>query len=191
MTPSELVHDWLGREDSQPAFGVQGLSLQEAQQLLQVYNPLLTVEVPSGMFDQAARGLRPLVETLIDRLIRLEDLTISDELQDLLDRGLYNPRLSDLFEKLWSARFQHVEKLDAHTTLNELLRETFEDGVLALRCDALLFWLTLMGQNYAVAPGQLNLIIRGRGDEDLVLFLLMAETWHARGCPLRSLVLLS
>jgi stress-induced morphogen len=184
MTPSELVHDWLGREGSQPVFGVQGLSLQ-------VYNPLLTVEVPSGMFDQAARGLRPLVETLIDRLIRLEDLTISDELQDLLDRGLYNPRLSDLFEKLWSARFQHVEKLDAHTTLNELLRETFEDGVLALRCDALLFWLTLMGQNYAVAPGQLNLIIRGRGDEDLVLFLLMAETWHARGCPLRSLVLLS
>lgn len=190
MRPSDLVNEWLD-QDSQPAFGVQGLSMQNARQLLQGRAPLLTIDVLSGTFDEAARGLRPVVEMLLDRLSRVEDLVISDGLQDTLDRGLYNPRLSDLFEKLWSARFEHAEKRDARAILDELMRSTFDEGGAAPRCDALLFWLTLMGQNYSVAPGQLNLIIQGHMDDDLVLFLLMSEAWHVHGCPLRSLALLS
>lgn len=189
MTPSQLVNDWLDRENGPPSFAVQGLDLPGARQLLQERDPLFMVEVPSGSFEEATRGLRPITQSLIDRLIRIDELVISDNLHDVLDRGLYNPRLSDLFEKLWFARFQHVEMQNPQQQLGELMKETFEEGTPALRSDAVLFWLTLMGQNYRLYPGQLTMIVQERLDADLVQFLLMSETWHAQGCPLRTLVL--
>jgi hypothetical protein len=189
MTPSERVDDWLDREGSHPAFELKELSLEDARRVFQRRDPLLTVEAPSGAFAEVTRGLRPFIQTRIDDLIRIEELAISNNLQDVLDQGLYNPHLSNLFENLWSARFQYAERQDTQAVVEALIKATFEERSVALRCDSLLFWLTLMSQNYPVSSGQLNLIIQGPEDDELTLFLLMSEAWSTQGCPLKILIL--
>ena len=189
MTPREVVRRWLDREETKSVLAVTDLSFDEAKQLLRERDPLLTVEAPSGSFDEVCRGFRPFMETLIDRLTRIEHLTVDDELQSLLDHGLYNPHLGLIFERLWSARFAYGEGGGLEPALTLLLKTTFEEEGPALQSDALLFWLALFGQNYAVLPGMLNLVTREPVDKDLRLFLMMADVWQAKGSPLRVLVL--
>jgi len=187
MNPSDVVLAWLDGETT-AVLRVTGLSLSQSRQLLQPREPLLTVEAPTGLFAEVSHGFRGFVETVIDRLTRIGELSVDYELQSLLDHGLYNPHLGKLFEKLWNARFEQAEGRNAEPLRRDLLKESFA-GSAALQCDALLFWLALFGQNYAVLPGMLTLITPEPVDADLQLFLLMADTWQSKGSPLRVLVL--
>lgn len=146
--------------------------------------PLLLVESNSGVLADLVRALRPYIEILIDRLIRTPELIVGDDLQQVLDHGLYNPRLGTLFETLWMARFKHIERLDREGTVRELHRTTFEDPSLLSRNDALLFWLTLLPQNDA-NPGQVILLVRSPLDPGMASFIRAAEHWADLGSPVR------
>lgn len=136
-----------------------------------------------GTFTDVLDGLRPLVEGQLDQLIRIVDLSVGDELQQLLDQGLYNPLLSTAFEMLWTARFECREGRDIFPWRDRLLRATFEAGAVALCSDAVLLWLTLSAQN-DLAESAPSLVVRGPLDPDLAYFLKIAEQWRSLGSPL-------
>jgi hypothetical protein len=166
-----------------------GLPLESARQVLNPKNALLTVEVTTGSLADVMAPFRSFVVALIERFIRMRDLVIGDDLQNVVDQGLYSPQLSGLFEKLWSARFEHEENRDTEALVNELVHATFEDLTPPACNDAFLFWLSLMGQNYVVDRGKLNLIIHGSMEPDLSFFIVMAEIWQPLGSPLQILIL--
>lgn len=148
--------------------------------------PLLLVDLNSGALADLVDALRPHIEIFIDRLIRAPDLSISDDLQQLLDLGLYNPRLGALFEVLWVARFEHLEQYDREGSVRELLKTTFEDPSPLIRIDALLFWLTLVRQNHASASQVILLLTSPVGfDAGMASFIRAAEHWESLGSPVR------
>lgn len=153
--------------------------------------PLLLVESNSGAFTALIDALRPHVGIFIDRLLRAPDLIIGDELQQVVDFGLYNPQLSMIFETLWIARFEHAEQRDPAATLHTLLRMTFDEPSLFVRTDALLFWLTLFHQNEVNTHGQVILFLTHPAglDTDIMTFIRTAETWSAFGSPVRIVTL--
>lgn len=183
------IDRWLDAPASGPVLHVTGFSVPQARQCLLCRAPVLTAEAPTGGFEEAMHGFRGYVETLIDRFIRMEHLNVSADLQHLLDQGLYNPELGELFEDLWTARFEYREKRRFDSIVQQLVTVTCDRGAPGSRSDALLFWLTLMGQNYDVTPGKVNLVVGSTPDPDLAVFLTMTEAWQGHGCPLRVLVL--
>jgi hypothetical protein len=132
-------------------------------------------------------ALRPHIEIFIDSLVRVADLVIGDDLQQVLDLGLYNPRLGVLFETLWAARFEHLEHRDFSAPFLELTKTTFDDPSALIRNDALLFWLTLLRQNDATTTRQVILVIRSPGglDPAMCAFVRAAEHWISLGSPVR------
>lgn len=183
------IDRWLDANDSGPLLYLKGCTIFGARQRLLYRSPVVTVEAPKGQFTEVLTGFRGYVETLIDRLIRIDDLAVTDDLHYLIDQGLYNPQLGDLFEDLWMARFEHSEQRTLDTVLQRLLARTFDGGAVSSRCDALLFWFALMGQNYTIGPGKMNLIVGTPPDGDMTLFFSLSEVWQAYGSPLRILVL--
>jgi hypothetical protein len=149
--------------------------------------PLLLIDLETCDMADLVEALRPHIQTLIDRLIRAPDLHIGDDLQQVLDLGLYNPRLGSLFETLWVARFEHAEQRDRDRSVRDLLRATFEDPSPLVRNDALLFWLTLLRQNVASTTGQVLLLLTNPAglDEPLAAFIRSAEHWATLGSPVR------
>ena len=188
MTPAAILANWLNT--GVPAtLTLDGLSLASVRQTLHERRALLTIEVTTGRLTDVMASFRSFIVTLIDRFVRIRDLVIGDDLQNVVDQGLYSPQLSGLFEKLWTARFEHEENRDASTLISELVRVTFEGGTPPSCNDALFFWLSLMGKNYAVARDKINLIVQGDIEPDLSFFILMAEIWQPFGSPLRVLIL--
>lgn len=160
---------------------------EKVRDILRRRRPLLFVETLSGDMTVIVDALRPHVEILIDRLIRAPDLVIGDDLQQVIDLGLYNPKLGLLFETLWLARFEFSEHRDFTTHLVELVRTTFDDHPL-IRNDALLFWLTLLRQNEGTAAGQVILMIARPAaglDAATETFIRAAEHWEPLGSPVR------
>lgn len=185
----DKIARWLDAPASRPVLHVTGCTIFEARQCFLVRGPAITAEAPTGSFEETMRGFRNYTETLLDRFIKMDPLNVSPDLQHLLDQGLYNPELGELFEDLWMARFEYREKRSFEALLQQLVAVTCDKGPPGSRSDALLFWLTLMGQNYTVAPGMVNLVVGAAPDPDLAVFLTMSEAWQAHGCPLRVVVL--
>lgn len=189
MNPDDEIDRWLDTPESGSVLHVSGFTVAQARQCLLLRAPVLTAEASNGRFDEVMSALRSYTETLIDRFIRIDDLHVSADLQHLLDQGLYNPELGQLFEDLWMARFEYRERRSFESILQRLSTETFDMGTASSRSDAVLFWLALMGQNYAVTPGKVNLVVGAPPDPDLTVLLAMSQVWQGYGCPLRVLVL--
>lgn len=147
--------------------------------------PILLVEVATGVLTETLAALRPHVEILIDRLVQIEDLVVGQDLQQVLDVGVYNPRLGSLFELLWTARFERREGRDPTHIVKDLWRLTFDEASPLLRNDAVLFWLSLLRQNDS--PAQVILIVTSATgfDPDMQSFVRAAEHWASLGAPLR------
>jgi hypothetical protein len=139
----------------------------------------------SGTFADVLDDLHPLVVSVIEQLIRIDELSTGDELQHVLDQGLYNPHLSATFETLWTARFEHHEGRDILPWKERLLHETFEAESSILRMDALLLWLTLAGQN-DLDESVHSLVIKATLDSDLAFFMRAADHWRSLGSPLEN-----
>jgi hypothetical protein len=160
----------------------------EARRVLQRRHPILLLESDSGAFANLVNGLRPHVEALIERLVRAHELHMGDDLQEVVDLGLYNPRLGVLFETLWLARFEHTENRDFAPHVRELLRLTFADPSPLIRNDALLFWLTLLHQNDGTSSHrEILLVLTSPAGFDTAMrqFIQAAEHWADLGSPVR------
>src|SRR5687767_14826266 len=67
----------------------------------------------------------PMFEQLIRRLVQKDELIVGEELQHVLDLGLYSSTLNVLFSDLWDARFAHVEGSGAEPAIDSLLHRSF------------------------------------------------------------------
>lgn len=163
----------------------------EARDALRYRHSLFLIESSSCTAAGITEDLQPYIEAAIIRLIQAADLSIGDDLQQVLDDGLYNPRLGALFEILWIARFEQAEHRDNDASVRELLRATFEDPSPLTRNDAILFWLTLLGQNEAPGIPIILVLTCVSPDPSVPAFIRSAEQWAGLGSPLRIVTGLS
>lgn len=154
----------------------------EVRERLRRRPALLFVESSACDAAGITQALQPYIEEAVALLVRTRELVIGDDLQQVLDDGLYNPRLGALFETLWVARFEHAEHRDNEASVRELLQATFTDPSPLLRNDVILFWLTLLAQNEA-PPSQVLLLLTCPTPDPA--FIRAAEHWAGLGSPVR------
>lgn len=178
--------EWLGR-DEPFLLTLSSLEPLEVRPLVHDTTTHLLLDLHSLHLNDVFEALKSYVQDVITRLIQIPDFTVGEELQRVLDQNLYSPILSTLFETLWTARFEHREGHDVEPFLSALLRLTFETPSIPTRCDAFVFWFTLLHQNYPVDYRQALLILTSHQgfDPDLWTFLKIAEYWKTLGSPLR------
>jgi len=149
-----------------------------------------TVAVTSGKFSHVLRVLLPYIEMSINSLIRIKYLTVGDALQSVVDQGLYNPRLSALFDRLWNARLEHAEERPVDAFMDSLLETTLEESE-TLRNDALLFWLTLLSQNYPLDFDVFILLLQPPLEPALQTFVDATRQWQLFESPVEVKILSS
>ncbi len=134
------------------------------------------------------------LRVLISSLVRERELVVGEDLQQVIDRGLYNTALETTFSGLWDARFEYVETQDASDATERLVAGCYPmaDSTAWVRHDVALLWLTLAAQNelidHAVAWVPLDANRNAEGWGQLYQLLLSVERWAALGSPLRLLI---
>jgi hypothetical protein len=144
------------------------------------------------------------LQVLITRLVEKAEFIVGEELQQVLDLGLYNAALNVLFSDLWEARFGYTEGGGAEkAVIDDLIQKSFplvEGSTLAslplswVQHDIALFWMTLAKQNGILDRVVAFVPIDTTDDRDslhhLHQFILSTERWAALGSPLRFLTAL-
>lgn len=134
------------------------------------------------------------LQVLIARLVRKRELLVGEDLQQVLDRGLYNTALEATFSGLWDARFEYTETQDASQAIERLVAGCYPmtDSTAWVRHDMALFWLTLAAQNdlldQAVAWVPLDVSGSVERWDQIYQLLLSAERWAPLGSTLRFLI---
>jgi len=166
---------------------------RDSRFILAAVRNLLVLDPPLGALPTLWRSAHDL-RALVTRLVRARDLVVGEELQQVIDRGLYNTTLETTFSGLWDARFDHAETQDAADAIELLVSSSYPmtDGATWVKHDMALFWLTLASQNgvidRAVAWLPLDAPECTDGLDNLYQFILSAERWAALGSPLRFLI---
>lgn len=188
--------DWLDRRGAPLHLSVlfpSNDARRESRFILATIPKLLTLEPPLGSLSRLWPSAHAL-QMLVTPLVRKRELVVGEDLQHVIDRGLYNTALEATFSRLWDARFEHAEGRDAADAIETLVACCYPmaDKTTWVQHDMALFWLTLAAQNelidQAVAWVPLDSKGNAEGWEELYQLVLSAERWAALGSPLRILV---